>query len=432
MVTNIIFTAIVLLFPILGLIFGLGRGLKRQTFRILTVLISVIAAFCFAPKIASATLNVKTEKIASVIPYKPLSEFDGTLGEYMVQSLKSNETIASMLEVSPSLETVISAIPKAIISVLSFVILFFIIKLALWFVFFIISVIFLRTRSGKSKHLLAGGIIGFLQGVICSFVVIVPIVGMLGFVGDSIETLKSDSYKDVAGVQTIVELDDKYLSDLRGSATMNILEKLKINTAAQKIFDKLTTVKIGAGDDAKEVPIFTDISDNILPSLAQMMKIQGIDFSSLTAENISDLKELSKTLSDSGTASVITAEIISNASKDILDGKSFLGIDMSKALDESSGVSEPVKQFFTELSDINSDNVGDKLDTTIEVIELFDEYHMFEKIGTTPDGATEPLGFPDLFEDLVKQNEFNDKLTALLEDTSFSEMQSLIAAYKTA
>ena len=254
-VISISMLAVTGFFVLFGFCFGVKRGLNRSLLRLITIVLAVIFAY--------AARNMITERIMDY-------QIEGQTVEQLVMSYIPQE----MSSISPYIFLVL----KIIVGLIVFVMAFFVLKIASWFLYVILTIF---VRPGKHKMGLFGGIVGVVQGVLISLVVCIPLSGLC------LETGKLAS----------IEIDGTKVVDFGENANyLSEYENSSIGQAYQRygssIFVSLTSVK---NDNGNTVTLSGQVNAIVaLSSLTNEVKmISNIDFSEgLTAQNISELKEL--------------------------------------------------------------------------------------------------------------------------------------------
>ncbi|MDY3846082.1 MAG: CvpA family protein [Eubacteriales bacterium] len=421
-----ILTIAMFILPVIGALLGLKRGAKRSVARLVTVLLAFVIAIIAAPRIATALLDIQVSTIGNITKNAAMQASTLTIKDYMIEVMQQNEQMKSILEASPSFLDIIVAVPKVLISEILFIVLFFVAKFVLWFVFFIVSLVFLRTPKGKCKFRFLGAVFGFVQGVVCLTVIMVPVIGILNFCEQSTEVLKSDSFSDIEAIQTVTESSDKFIPEVHEATAMKLYEKTKLSNLCLKVFDRLSKVTIGTGDNAKEVYFFNDLRENVLPSLASLMKLSSIDISNIKTTDISDIKQLVSQIGESEIASQVLSEVLSDAATKLKNGEEFMGINLSDALSEDSEVKEVVDNILTTVSNANAESVSNDLETVVDVMDLAAKYKEENPVAE----GSEPLTEQEVLTSIVQDEEYNDKLQEIVTGTSFESLKDILESLK--
>lgn len=257
---ELLFLGLVGIFVVLGLLVGFGRGSKRATLRLILVLASIICAWIVKDTLVTKLTNLEI-----------FSTETGKVNmlEYISQSLPEE-----MQSVSYLLEYII----KMLLTAVSFVIIFIVLKFITLIIYAILKHIFIK-KSGR----LVGGVIGVLSGLCISFAICVPLNGLICEV---VEISK-------------VEYDGNRLIDLSSMGEELSLENYANSTISKTLtkfgnafFTKLTTITTNEGkkltldEEIKAVSFMLTMTDNL-------NSISNIDLSSgLTNENVSEIKNI--------------------------------------------------------------------------------------------------------------------------------------------
>ena len=425
-----IVTILVFALPVIGALLGFKRGTRKSILRLVTVGIAIALTILFTPTIAKMILDMPTSTFGAA---GPLASSDGTIQGFFINTLTSNETLASLLSASPSLLGIIEAIPLVLLSEILFIVIFFVAKFLMWFVFAIISLIFFRAKrnpeTGKKKKCsflsrIFGTGVGFVQGAACMAMLMVPVIGILSFTNSTTDILKDDAFSDVQGIQTVVQLEDKYLSEINNSAGMKFVQTVKIDKIAMKIFNNMSKVTLGEGASAKEVYLLQDLKDNILPSVVPLMKLSKMDMSNLGGSSTEELKQLITTIGSSEMASQVLSDIVSDAAEKLKTEEGFMGISLSGIAtgengEEQDEVSKVVDEIITSLSEASAETVAKDMTVFVDVLDLVSTYKEENPVAEDEPAKTEF----EIIAELAKEPEYNQKLIDIVktEGTTFAD-----------
>lgn len=216
---NIIITIIlyVLFFLslLVGALWGLGRGLKRSSLRLATLVGFLIIAGIITPFISKALLPLDLSWLGIKIggnAVNTISEFI----DYGLAQIPQFEQISTI----PSVLAFVEGLPIAVLNIVVFMLLIFIMKFLSWILFVILDKTVLKDtkletqikkqmkkqkqldKKGKSqkqlnpnlkkplplvppkKRRLWGGLVGMVQGFVLIFLILMPITSLLGSFGE--------------------------------------------------------------------------------------------------------------------------------------------------------------------------------------------------------------------------------------------------------
>lgn len=276
---------IVIIAPlVLGFLLGLLRGSRRAILRLILVILCVAATF--------AINGAVSDKIMTM----PLQDGQ-TLEQMIVSQLPAEyESIAGTLV--PVVALVVTAI--------SFILVFLVIKFISWLIIFPICKIFVKKARKKdngeygNKDALIGGIVGVVQGGVVALVLCVMINGLLYNVGNLAASASAVMADDGGGG---VQIDESgqfsdgssfknalvMLEDYKDS---NICQTLK-KAGGEKMFDLVVRVKT---EDGKTLTLTGQIDalNVIVRSAKSVMNLSQ----NLGANLDADLAESIKTMFD--------------------------------------------------------------------------------------------------------------------------------------
>ena len=174
---NIGFLAVLGLFILFGVLFGLGRGFKRSLIRLATVVGFLLLAFFLTPFTAQWVFSWHIN-IAGNTPVGWVDE--------LVQRLQDTNTVGYLAPVMPYLGDFIVALALAVVNIVLFLVLYLIVKPLSWIVYAIIARFAAPKKDADGnkikKHAWAGALIGLVQGLVLFFFFMLPFNGLLGIV----------------------------------------------------------------------------------------------------------------------------------------------------------------------------------------------------------------------------------------------------------
>lgn len=270
----------------LGLLLGFFRGGRRAILRFILIVASIVFAWI-----------IKGTLVSKLVGLEIFSGEDGKINllEYISQNLPEEMESVSYL---------IEYIVEMLLTAVSFVIIFIVLKWVTLLVYTILKHILFK----KNKRIL-GGVIGALCGACIAFAICVPLNGLISEVAE-ISKIEYDGEK-------LIDLDSMGENVSLINYTESNVSKL-LSKLGNGFFNKLTTIKTKEGNDLtldeeiKAVSFMLTMTDNL-------NSISNIDLSGgLTNENVSEIKKILSNLDDMkldmGDASI---DIINNTIKDI-------------------------------------------------------------------------------------------------------------------
>lgn len=174
---TILFAAIVAISALVGLV----RGLNKSVIRLMTLVLAVILTFIIAGP-------VTTSAVASF-------HIDGqTLGEILLESLRSTEMMGDILDAAPLMQEAILVMPAFVIAIVVFPVVFFLLSFVSWIVFLCVQKPLRRLIFKDSGHKqdaaaqpkgvrvgkrFAGLGVGIVTGAVIFAMIVAPVFGLL-------------------------------------------------------------------------------------------------------------------------------------------------------------------------------------------------------------------------------------------------------------
>lgn len=177
LILTILFAAIVAISALVGLV----RGLNKSVIRLMTLVLAVILTFIIAgPVTANAVASF---------------HIDGqTLGEILLESLRSTEMVGDILDAAPLMQEAILVMPAFVIAIVVFPVVFFLLSFVSWIVFLCVQKPLRRLIFKDSGHKqdaaaqpmgvrvgkrFAGLGVGIVTGALIFAMIVAPVFGLL-------------------------------------------------------------------------------------------------------------------------------------------------------------------------------------------------------------------------------------------------------------
>ncbi len=272
MVGVIALTAIALIF---GTLWGMRRGRNRSILRLILIIGCVVGAIFLRPILVDIIMEIDTG--------------DGTVAEMLASSLNQGEQA-----LPASMQNLVVSLIEIIFGLLSYFILFFVLRFITWILIYPICKIFVKKEAKKKKGW--GALIGLVQGLVVAFAVIVPLNGLAVQV-NKLSQVKMDG-------KPMLEIPAEVgLGEYAESTTYTIYD-----TIGGWYFDMLTTAETKDGDK-----ISLSGTCGVLISMADVGSSLGKVSSSMEELNKEGATDQEKydALNDAGQALTETANKIS-------------------------------------------------------------------------------------------------------------------------
>ena len=228
---------------IAGFFVGFWRGLKKSTANLIFSVVGILVAFFVTPAITNAIMGIQVT-------------YDGqptTLNQMLVEMLRDDQTIASLIDRNPNIATLVQGLPGALANTVVFILVTLAIELVIYIIYRIVASTALKPKEDESKHRWWGAGIGLVKTFLLTLFAFMPLAGLIG-VYDTLKTNESfmvsvDSSSEM-GSQNLnasliadnvpTELDE-ILTGLENNALIKICGVFGLDNAT---FDYLSKVKV--------------------------------------------------------------------------------------------------------------------------------------------------------------------------------------------
>ena len=228
---------------IAGFFVGFWRGLKKSTANLIFSVVGILVAFFVTPAITNAIMGIQVT-------------YDGqptTLNQMLVEMLRDDQTIASLIDRNPNIATLIQGLPGALANTVVFILVTLAIELVIYIIYRIVASTALKPKEDESKHRWWGAGVGLVKTFLLTLFAFMPLAGLIG-VYDTLKTNESfmvsvDSSSEM-GTQNLnasiiadnvpTELDE-ILTGLENNALIKICGVFGLDNAT---FDYLSKVKV--------------------------------------------------------------------------------------------------------------------------------------------------------------------------------------------
>lgn len=228
---------------IAGFFVGFWRGLKKSTANLIFSVVGILVAFFVTPAITNAIMGIQVT-------------YDGqptTLNQMLVEMLRDDQTIASLIDRNPNIATLVQGLPGALANTVVFILVTLAIELVIYIIYRIVASTALKPKEDESKHRWWGAGVGLVKTFLLTLFAFMPLAGLIG-VYDTLKTNESfmvsvDSSSEM-GAQNLnasiiadnvpTELDE-ILTGLENNALIKICGVFGLDNAT---FDYLSKVKV--------------------------------------------------------------------------------------------------------------------------------------------------------------------------------------------
>ena len=343
-----ILTTVIFALVVIGALRGITGGFLRSLIRTGCTIAAAVAAY-------SVTLASEAMIIASVTPDK-IKEFLVGLGE-----AAGPVNFAGFADYLNSLDLFV-ALPGAFIAPIAFVLVFLGLRASFGAASAIVCGILGIPKGGqRGEDVLIGSALGAIEGVAIAAVICIPVSGLLGLAGDSVEVMREKNDEKFA---SIIATYDESIAPLNEHFAMTAAKQL----GADAIMDSFTTVNL----DGEEINLRSEFV-NVVDIVTEFATIGEIDFTALSEDNKLAIRSAVDSLENSDYLMRLASGIISDMGSAIEDG--VVPISVPAPYDV---VLHPA---ITMLATSNIDNFKADLDTILEIYYLLSDSGVLKAFG---------------------------------------------------
>ena len=385
-----------------GLYFGLGRGFGKSIIRLVTIVISLIAAYIIASSLSGWLAGFFADKTL----LEAIDAFGDWVGSFIPDfAITIPEEIQNVL-VHFDMETaqnLISLILCLFITPFVFALVFYILKAATMLIYWLISLMCGMVGKKSLLSALGGGLIGAIQGVVISLVLLIPIAGFTQLASEA-RVAVQESDVPIYTKEQVEDFYDEYLDITLSNPMLDTIN----NLGGRAMFTGLTTAtvngeKVDMGEAAKGI---------------FLIYVDGVTLYDIKALNPAPWSEH-------------LIRITENISKDSFTASTVSGLlrSIANALDAGALVipaEEPFKSLIYDmvltLKTSNENNLEGDLKTLVNIYLIMGEYGLMEEIAEgTSEGLLDKMLLTtdsgDMVIDLIIDELGNNPRTSFLLDS---------------
>lgn len=354
-----IITAIFAVLVVFGAIKGLCRGAVRQTVRTVTIILSALIAFFLVTGI--------TLRLSVMCEGKTVEAFLTEMN--IISVLDSLEPqmrdIVSGMD-AQTLKTVLLVPLSVLVYPLLFTAVFIVISAVMEIIHAIICLIFhIKKKNNTKLTRLIGMAIGAVQGLAVAIILFMPIANLLGIADEAVNSpALRDS--DNTELQEFLTGYDTYAQEASDSFVIKLTQKVGGNALCSAMSAvKIEDVKYKGRDlTSHAIDIVNDIMD---------LTAEEIDLNSPTDEQKSKIKAIEKKITDDTYFATVFSGVLSEYSKAV--GKGTVEIESEPPMDSF------IAAFFEIFETSSASNVGDDMETLLDVYFILAEGEVIENLG---------------------------------------------------
>lgn len=173
---------------VVGFLQGFFRGVKRSALEFGITIAGVIIAGLITPVVTNALLGITVN-------------VDGqsqSLNTFFVNMISQDESIAAVIESSPSLEAFLTSLPQVLLCAVVYLVLNLVMRLICYIVYKIIAVISFKSKKkekalGLKRNKWVGGAIGTLKAFVLALVICMPLTSLVKLVDNNVGILTASA-----------------------------------------------------------------------------------------------------------------------------------------------------------------------------------------------------------------------------------------------
>lgn len=291
---TLILSIFFVLIMVAGFLVGMWRGVRRASVNLGFAVVGAIVAFFTSSLVTNALLKISIN--------------GDTLQNLMLNLLKQDATIASLLNASEGLQSLVAKLPFALLNCVVFILLAAAIQAVLYIIYRIFVAIFVKNKAKDGtkikRHRLAGGAVGLVKTLLLTLFIAMPFSSMIGMTSaivslppldetqQSIIALPAQATEAINGVKnspfcvlTNIGLDDlmyDYLSEVNVGT-----EKVKVRQEVEN-YTSLYTEVIGLKNAFEKNDMINSASVDKLENSVNNVLNSGL-YNSVFAEVLDEL-----------------------------------------------------------------------------------------------------------------------------------------------
>lgn len=409
------------LFVLVGLFWGLIRGLKKSAFRLTWVLVCAVALFFLTPVITKGLMNLNL----SFLNIKINGTSVATITELVTVLISDVAGVGSILTKSPETINILLTLVTLFINAFVYVILFWVVKIVLWPIWAILAAIFIKRKDAagnkKPKHRLFGGLVGGFLGLFVGATTLMPVMGVLSVVNEvEKETSKTQTVK-VIDAQTGLEEEQtitsgqisqmlgedamKYINAYSDSFIAKVLKYTGVEFVNNATYSGLSSATI---NDTRIV--LKDEVKTILKTISSVNDLSNMDTRNLSKEQVSEVIAKAKTVVNNvfslKTLTVLGDNLYPLVMDEIINNPEFI-VKLPKTGEQV--FDEAITKGFNELAEIKFSSIKNEVLAVLDIADILNNNNIL--VGLLKEDST----FTDISKNVSNEvvEEVNNKVFSM-------------------
>lgn len=414
-----IISVILWAFALIGMVWGLIRGWKNSVIRLVEVVVCAFVAYFLASSLAEAVLALDLSSYGLSVAGVNVT----TIEETMTTLISSVEIISGIVNASPTISSLITIFPVVIISLVSFVILFFLIKYFVGIFHAIIGGIIRRRKKKQSAYdeddnakkrtlsRLIGAGIGVLQGIICFAVVFMPIAGVTFFLEEEVKYIREYQEgvvtENTATASVYASQGDEQSSPMAVAEEtlssinrkFNLLRAFGYKSTSMGVVKGLTSFEL----NGVKTSLISE-ADNVVKIYVRVDDLLDTPIDKWTSTDTELAKETVDLFFDSPITGDITIELLQSMAENWTseDPSEQFFAGMAKPTMQSDGV-VVFDVFLNQIKSDTKEEIKGELHAVVDVLNVALKYDVINvvKTSTTIDNVILPLSEDKFAEEII-------------------------------
>ena len=376
-----------LLIVIAGVIWGIIRGLKKQSFRLGWVFVIGLILFFVTPVITKAVIGMDFSFLNAEIQGIKLK----TINQWVIDYAGTIEGYGQIIKDNPETINAILQIVTIFLNVIIFVLLFWLAKIILWPIWAILSAVLIKkkTKTGekKKKHRAWGMLVGAVSGIFIGATTCMPILGIFN-IANQIETQTAKS-------QILVEENDAnykkgFITRIAGedvsglitsynkSFTAGFFKYTGLEFFSNAAFDALSTTEI----DKQKIVLKNELTSivKVIDNFERLGNFKVKNNYYLQADLtklINAYKVIINNLFEIKTISVIGDQLLPYVVNEIATNKDFV-IKLPESNNEA--VTYALTEGINQIKDIKFSDLKNELNCVLNIAEILNNKNILSPI----------------------------------------------------
>lgn len=290
---------------VVGFLQGFFRGVKRSALEFGITIAGVIIAGLITPVVTNALLGITVN-------------VDGqaqSLNTFFVNMISQDESIAAVIESSPSLEAFLTSLPQVLLCAVVYLVLNLVMRLVCYIIYKIIAVISFKSKKkekalGLKRNKWVGGAIGTLKAFVLALVICMPLTSLVKLVDNNIGILTASAATIEEGDQpaqssepVVPEMVTNLISGVNSSFFGVLNGAVGLDDF---IFDNIS--KFDMNDET--VYVRRDVS-NYLEIYKTVSNIVGSDLESISSIDWDEMDEIYKQATEGTLYNAVVLNVVS-------------------------------------------------------------------------------------------------------------------------